>query len=181
MNMKKILFIIGFISTVTFVNAQNFEKGDVALNVGIGLGDAYYSTNLTPIPSFNASLEVGIVDIPNVGVVGVGGFGAFRTSFYNHGTYRDVYSNAIFAARGVFHFGFFDTGNFDLYAGVNAGIGFYKYSWEGYIYTDYTETYSYFVDDAFIGARWMKNDNFGFFAEAGYGISFLKAGITLKF
>jgi len=178
---KKLLFAVIVVLFSTSMFAQNFAKGDKALNAGIGLGWASYTTSLSPIPSFNASFEAGIVDIPNVGVIGVGGFGSFRTSWYNHGIYRDTYTNGIFAARGVFHFGFFDTGNFDLYAGVHAGIGFSKYSYNGYYFDDYTSTNSYFVDDVFAGARWMKNDKFGFFAELGYGISYLKAGISMKF
>ena len=178
---KKSFISLFIVIAVLSANAQQaFEKGDIALNVGIGLGWGYVNT-LAPVPSFNASLEVGIVDIPDVGVIGVGGFGSFRSSWYNHGTYRDTYTNGIIAARGVFHFGFFDTGGFDLYAGVHAGVGFSKYSWTGYYIDDYTDTDTYFVDDVFAGARYMMSSNLGFFAEVGYGISYLKAGITLKF
>ncbi|MCD4794123.1 MAG: hypothetical protein K8R54_12870 [Bacteroidales bacterium] len=177
---KRLFILIAVVSVVYTANGQAFEKGDVAINVGIGLGWGYINT-LAPVPSFNASFEVGIVNIPDVGVIGVGGFGSFRTSWYNHGIYRDTYTNGIIAARGVFHFGFFDTGDFDLYAGVHAGIGFSKYSYTGYYYDDYISTDSYFVDDVFAGARYMMSSNFGLFAEVGYGISYLKAGITLKF
>ncbi|NOZ34709.1 MAG: hypothetical protein GXO80_05370 [Chlorobi bacterium] len=177
---KKLFLAVAIIFFASSIFAQNFEKSDKALNVGIGLGWAS-SYTLSPIPSFNASFEAGIVKIPNVGVIGVGGFGSFRTSWYNHGTYRDTYTNGIIAARGVFHFQFFDTGNFDLYAGVHAGIGFSKYSYTGYYYTDYYSTNSYLVDDVFAGARWMKSNKFGFFAELGYGVSYFKAGVTLKF
>lgn len=171
---KKLFLAVAVVFFTSSMFSQNFEKGDKALNVGIGLGWSSYVTSLSPIPSFNASFEAGIVDIPNVGVIGVGGFGGFRFSPYTGG----VYTNTIVAARGVFHFQFFDTGNFDLYAGIHTGIGFS--SWN---YTDnfYDSTNSYFVDDVFVGARWMKNSKFGFFAEAGYGISYLKAGVALKF
>jgi len=181
--MKKLLLIASMIFTVSFVNAQSFENGDMALNVGIGLGDPYYS-GLVPIPSGNVSFEVGIVDIPNVGTIGVGGFGAFATSWYNLGNgYRNTYTTFILAGRGVFHQNFFDAGNFDLYAGLHLGYGHtvvnYDDDYWSSSYNDYVDTY--LVHDAFIGARWMKNDKFGFFAELGYGISFLKAGISLKF
>jgi len=169
---KKLFLAVAIIFFASSIFAQNFEKGDKALNVGIGLGNGFsaYTYNLTPIPSFNASFEVGIVEIPNVGVIGVGGFGGFQVSPHTGGTY----SNTIIAGRGVFHFQFFDTGNFDLYAGINTGFGLER---DGY----YNWSDNYFIDDEFIGARWMKNDKFGFFAELGYGISFLKGGIVLKF
>ena len=167
---KKLFLAVAVVFFTSSMFSQNFEKGDKALNVGIGLGWSSYVTSLSPIPSFNASFEAGIVDIPNVGVIGVGGFGGFRFSPYTGG----VYTNTIVAARGVFHFQFFDTGNFDLYAGINTGFGLER---DGY----YNWSDNYFIDDEFIGARWMKNDKFGFFAELGYGISFLKGGIVLKF
>ncbi len=157
---KKLFLAVAIVFVASSTFAQNFEKGDKALNVGIGLGGAYaYSL----IPAINASFEAGIVDIPNVGVVGVGGFGSFKA-------YNDVFgvsSNIALGGRAVFHFQFFDTGDFDLYAGFDSGFN----SW----------TSSNFYIDEFVGARWMKNNKFGFFAEAGYGISYLKAGITLKF
>ncbi len=175
---KKIMILVAVVLTTYSLNAQMFQKGDKALNVGIGIGSSY-GHSLAPIPSFNASFEAGIVDIPNVGVVGVGGFGSFRTSWSNYSSYKYTYTRTIAAARGVFHLGFFDTGDFDLYAGLNAGLRFWSYS--------YTNSYatggsgSTFIHDEFIGARWIPNDKFGFFAELGYGISTLKAGVTLKF
>jgi len=201
--MIKKFFIVIFIAAASFtVNAQSaFQNGDIALNAGIGLGWGYSGgytgtglSSLAPIPSFNASLEVGIIDLPNVGVISVGGFGSFRTTWDRgnssvYGVYYDYdysYRNAIVAARGVFHFGFFDTGGFDLYAGIHSGVRFSSYSYTidyGGIITDYedTDSQAYFVHDVFAGARWMTSDKFGFFAELGYGISYLKAGITLKF
>ncbi|MCF6183489.1 MAG: hypothetical protein L3J56_02490 [Bacteroidales bacterium] len=171
---KKLFLAVAIIFFASSVFSQNFAKGDKALNVGIGLGWSSYVTSLSPIPSFNASFEAGIVDIPNVGVIGVGGFGGFRFSPYTGG----VYTNTIVAGRGVFHFQFFDTGDFDLYAGAQVGIGFTSWNYNDNYY-DYNN--SYLVDDVFVGARWMKNDKFGFFGELGYGISYLKAGIVLKF
>jgi len=171
---KKLLLAVVTVFFASSIFAQNFAQGDKALNVGIGLGWGSYVTSLTPIPSFNASFEAGIVDIPNVGVIGVGGFGGFRFSPYTGG----VYTNSIVAARGVFHFQFFDTGDFDLYAGAHAGIGFTHWNYDDNFFDSNS---SYLVDDVFVGARWMKNNKFGFFAELGYGISYLKAGVTVKF
>jgi len=173
---KKLLLVVVTVFFASSIFAQNFAKGDKALNVGIGLGWGSIGYSATPIPSFNASFEAGIVDIPNVGVIGVGGFGGFRYAPFSYG----AYTNTIFAGRGVFHFQFFDTGNFDLYAGAHLGIGIYSWNYDNTYYLgDNSDVYV--VDDIFAGARWMKNDKFGFFAELGYGISYLKAGVTLKF
>ncbi len=162
---KKLFLAVVVVFFTSSLFSQNFAKGDNALNLGIGIGSGfsdYYDFSL--IPAFNASFEAGIVDIPNAGVIGVGGFAGFGF----HPYYGNLYANTIVAGRGVFHFQFFDTGDFDLYAGVNTGLEFGR-------------GYDYFVTDEFIGARWMKSEKFGFFAELGYGISFLKGGITMKF
>ena len=173
---KKLFLAVAIIFFASSIFAQNFEKGDNALNVGIGLGWGSIGYSATPIPSFNVSFESGIVDIPNVGVIGVGGFGGFRIAPFSYG----AYTNTIVAGRGVFHFQFFDTGNFDLYAGAQVGIGFTHWNYDNTYYLGDNSS-SYLVDDVFAGARWMKNDKFGFFAELGYGISYLKGGITMKF
>ena len=51
----------------------------------------------------------------------------------------------VVAARGVFHFQFFDTGGFDLYAGIHTGIRFYNY-----VYDDIDNFYDYSYNDAVI-------------------------------
>jgi len=165
---KKLLLVVAVVFMAYSMNAQ-FSKGDKALNIGIGIGN-YYSYS-SVIPAFNASFEVGIIDIPNVGVVGVAGMGTFKTAPHSYG---GVYNYSTVTGRGVFHFQFFDTGDFDLYAGLGAGIGF-----EADSYYNYSNSYP--EVEEFVGARWMKSDKFGFFAELGYGISSLKAGITMKF
>ena len=192
---KKLFLAVAVVFFTSSMFSQNFKKGDKALNVGIGLGWSYTSgytgiSTLAPIPSFNASFEAGIVDIPNVGVIGVGGFGSFRTTWDKGGIYGYDYiyryNNSFIAARGVFHFQFFDTGNFDLYAGVHGGLRIHNYSYNidyNGDFPDYTESDNDVdpIADVFAGARWMKNNKFGFFAELGYGISYLKAGIVFKF
>ncbi len=171
--------IITFVAIVIFASssvfAQQFDKGDKALNLGIGMGWSTYNISLSPIPSFNGSFEAGILQFPNVGTIGVGAFAGFRFSPYSGGKY----TNTIIAARGVFHFQFFDTSNFDLYAGLHTGLGYTVWNYDNSYISNSTDTY--FVDDVFVGARWMPKKNLGFFAELGYGISYLKAGVALKF
>lgn len=168
--LKKIFVVVAVVFAAYSVNAQAaFEKGDKALNIGIGLGDSY-GEDFTIIPAVNGSFEVGIIDIPNVGVIGVGGFAGFKFAPYSYYNY----THTALAGRAAFHFQFFDTGNFDLYAGLSTGYEFWAYS-------DYYANGSDILFEEFVGARWMKKDNFGFFAELGYGVSSIKAGITMKF
>lgn len=187
--LKKLFISLIIVIAALSVNAQStFNKGDKALNIGIGLGwgyaGGYGSFSTFPLPSFNASFEAGLFDLPNVGVISIGGFGSFRTTWDSGAIsgydYDYTYNNTILAARGVFHFGFFDTGAFDLYAGIHSGVRISSYTYTSDFYNE-SDGDTDFVHDVFVGARYMKSSKFGFFAEAGYGISYLKVGLAFKF
>jgi hypothetical protein len=185
---KRIFVVILITATVISTSqAQDvFKNGDLAVNAGIGIGWGYGGyvgvSGLVPVPSVNLSVEAGIIEIPEVGVVSVGGFGSFRHTWANSTYYDYTYNSGALALRGAFHFGFFDTGGFDLYAGIHTGVRFSSYTYDDDDdLFDYSDSDVDFLHDLFAGARYMMSDNFGFFAEAGYGVSYLKAGITLKF
>ena len=88
--MKKFLIIIMLLSLGVFsVNAQPFEKGKSAVNVGIGLGSGYYSGSYYGFTfGVNGSYEMGIVEVPMgsklKGVVGVGGLLAYSSNTYSN-------------------------------------------------------------------------------------------------
>jgi hypothetical protein len=187
---KKIatLLVISFTFIGISFGQQAFHKSDKALNLGIGLGSGYYTgLAMAPIPSFNVSFETGVYDIPDIGVITAGGYGDFHHTWTNQtwfGTdYRDSYTNFIIGARGAFHLSMLNTDKFDVYGGILTGIRFESYQSNYYDDNniDYEASDAYFVHDAFVGGRIMMSEKFAFFAEAGYGVSYLKAGITLKF
>lgn len=188
--LKKItsLLIISLLS-MSFLSAQQaFHGNDKALNLGLGLGSVYYTGLATaPIPSFNISFETGVYEIPDVGVITAGGYGDFHRTWTNEnwlGTeYRYTYTNIVLAARGAFHLSMLNTDKFDVYGGILTGVRLqtYKSKYHEDNNIDYDTNDAYFIHDAFVGGRIMMSNNFAFFAEAGYGVSFLKAGITLKF
>lgn len=169
--MKKIAILITFLMFFGFItNAQkSFNNHDKALNVGIGLGSPYY-VGLAFLPSFNIGYEVGIVDIPNAGVISVGGFSEIAHTWNNYGV---NYTNISAAVRAAFHLGFLKTEKFDVYGGIATGL-------RGEFSNTY-DPYGHFASDLFVGGRIMTKRNFGFFAEAGYGTSYIKAGLTFKF
>lgn len=169
---------------------QAFEKNSQAINVGIGIGNvnywgSYYSGFL---PSISASYEYGIVDVPMgsslTGVVSVGGYMGMSVSKYGYSTWGndDYYrtTNFIIAARGNYHFIFHDQ--FDPYAGIALGADISTWKWKGNGADPNVDEAS--VDPfggAYAGARWNFNDNFAVYAEVGWLISVLNAGVTFKF
>lgn len=165
---KLILFTAAVLISAFSVNAQKaFHLKDKALNLGIGVGNTY-TLNTVPVPSVNASFEIGIIDIPNAGVISIGAFSNFYHTWYEIYGVTYTYTNFMLAARAAFHLGFLNTEKFDVYGGVTTGFGF-------------VTTTNAFAYDVFAGGRIMFKKRFGIFAEAGYGASNLKAGVTFKF
>lgn len=170
--------------------AQNFEKGSSAINLGIGFGNtsyfgSYYSGFL---PSFSGSYEYGIVEVPMgsqlTGVVSVGGYLGFSMSKYSYSYWGsdDYYltTDIVVGVRGNYHFIFHDK--FDPYAGIILGANLQNSKWRGDGAdpdVDFTDTTPF--GGAYVGARYFFSDNFAVYAELGYLISVLNAGVTFKF
>lgn len=187
---KHFLTLCIILATAFMVNAQQslFNKGDKALNLGIGLGSTlyigkYYTSNIPPL---SASLEMGVVDnmfdVENLNI-GVGGYLGFSTYTYRYvyGTYNYGwnYTNIIIGARGVVHYPLVDK--MDTYAGLLVGPRIVLSREFGNVVDNTASAsgsgiaYSYFV-----GARYYFSENFGLMGEVGYGISYLNLGVTLK-
>lgn len=198
--LRKILFTLVLSAGIFSIQAQStFHKGNLGVNLGMGFGWIYGTghddiNELSSIPSVNLSMEYGTIKFSNESVLGLGLIGTYRVTSDN-GTgispfnyeYNYDYKNTILAARGVYHFGLFDSGGFDFYAGIHMGV---RLS-ESHFVLDYEdparndrnelENNTDFIHDVFVGSRYFFTDNFGFFAEAGYGISYFKFGVAIKF
>ncbi len=185
-----ILMTVMIVLAGTASMAQAFEKGNSAINLGIGIGNTggfgtYYSGFL---PSASASYEYGIVEIPMgselTGVISAGGYLGWSASKYGYDSWGNddyyITTNFIIAVRGNYHFIFHDQ--FDPYAGIALGGNIEAAKWKGDgpdPDIDYAETTPY--GGAYAGARWNFNENFAVYAEVGWLISVLNAGVTFKF
>jgi hypothetical protein len=172
--MKKLLLltILGFFAYT--LQAQHvFNNGDKMINAGIGL---LSSDGL--IPSINGSFEIGAIPTGDVGVVSFGGIAAFQLGSYSYIGYSDSYLVFHVGPRAAWHLHVFESDKWDAYAGIGFGLrvrsGYTDY-W-GYHSNGYVGGYG----EGFIGGRMMMKDNFGLFAEMGYGtLSAFKFGITM--
>ncbi len=198
--MKKLSFILIFTVGLFFAGNAQFSKGSNAIDIGIGPSWHVYDSNYgyygwtvkTKIgPALMFNFEHGTIDIPNAGVIGFGGMLGFKYFRYK---YNDDFTNSdiflIPAFRAAFHFQFFDSGNFDLYAGLATGPKIHTEKWHSWEYNPSTgrdhwvarsDTYVHFYSDFFVGSRYMFSEGFGVFAELGYGICYLKGGVSFKF
>lgn len=202
--MKNILFktmLLTLFCINADVYAQSHKKGQVNLNLGIGVGNTLVGNGYTKItPPISMSGEYGITDD-----ISFGGYLGFTSSTYQYSGWDNCYNNGygignsysyidtykwtytVVGLRGAYHFGrFIKVDKLDVYAGLMLGYDFahYKYSTTSACpdHIRYSSpTYGGFVPSIYGGARYRFTDNFGLFGEFGYGISFFNLGITLKF
>ena len=195
--MKKTLLILTLLVTSLTSNAQVFEKDRnfAQLGYGIGLGygrllnsyNAYDNYRFGGFGPVALSYERGVTDNIGVGIqIGYSSYGATWNdgSFSNTYQYKYRWTTLTIMARAAYHFNLRNR-NLDPYVG--AGVGFAKYSYK------YTSTDPSFSNNSSIslgsplayqifgGLRYMFNDNFGAYAEVGYGYSVFNGGLTLSF
>jgi hypothetical protein len=183
MKKEKLLIVLGialFFSLSQFeTSAQQFRKGDLIINAGLGFGYAY-SNNLRN----GTGLPVGIIGNVEYSIfdeISIGGYiGVTRGRYdyyYVNRNERYHYTTLDIGARGSFHFAKLmrlKEKRFDPYAGVL--LGFTNRSADGI--DDYDDTWV--RPGVFVGARWFFSPGFGAYAEAGYGIHPFSIGLTFR-
>ncbi len=175
------LIVLSLLFNQSFVKAQTFEKGDVALNIGIGAGSAYgLATGASVWPGVNASIEYGVYQLKKVGVFSIGGITSWQHAWSGYTGYDVSWNEFYFGARSAFHLTLLEVDNLDVYGGLSIGIRSYSdpvfrnNRWEN----DYNVVP---FGGLFVGGRWYFTPNFGVFSELGYDVAWIKAGISFKF
>jgi hypothetical protein len=112
--------------------------------------------------------------------IGVGGVVGYSTARWKGDYYGWRSHNILLGLRGAFHYSFMPK--LDTYAGFMLGYNINRWTWNG----DYYDSYgwsagNHFTWSYFVGARYYFAPKFAGFAEVGYGLSALNAGIALKF
>ena len=180
--MKKTLLTLTVVAisllTAQTVSAQEFSKGTNVINAGIGFGGAYDFGGFgsTLALGLNASYERGIWEVGGPGVISLGGYlgtTAYRLDFGND---DDTVRYTSIGVRGAYHFNFIEVNNLDVYAGPMISFDIVSFNNDRFDSLDSRPSGSIFA-----GARWYFTDNFGVFAEAGYGVSFLSLGAAFRF
>ncbi|HXC03188.1 MAG TPA: outer membrane beta-barrel protein [Bacteroidia bacterium] len=184
--------------TFSALRAQSFQKGQVDLNLGIGLGNTIIGPgNSSTTPPLSLSLGFGITRD-----ISIGGYLGYTSTSYLYPGWEDCgngqgngqyfvdtykWSYLIIGLQADFHFGrFIPNEKVDLYAGLLLGNDFAtsRYSTTSYCpdHIGYAEqTYGGVLLSVHAGVRYHFTPRFGLFAELGYGISYLNMGVTFKF
>jgi hypothetical protein len=183
---KKVLFgaitVCALFAQNSVSAQQSSDFNDVTgvnlLNAGVGLGS--YGLSGTGGLPLTASFEHGFSKNITAGVEA--GFIQRKYAFYDW-----KYTYFIIGARGSYHFNeVLQIANpkLDVYGGVGLLYRHFSVKYNDGEPGDYYGGKAGSGDvtvDLHAGGRYMFNSNVGAFAEAGYGISPLKLGVTLKF
>lgn len=179
------LLVASLMTSCINLQAQGaVKKGDFIINAGVGVfspftyaiyGSLGYKGSL--LPAFQLSGESIIGDIEKIDI-GVGASLGFQHAYYNNNNYHWRSNNVFVGFRAIAHFGnLLDWKKGDLYAGLQFGPRIRFDTDNGY---NDNRTSLYFYNSYLVGARYFLKPNFGLFAEVGYDIAYLKAGISLK-
>lgn len=181
--MKKTIYSLSIavmaVFAVNTVSAQEFNKGTNVINAGIGIGGNFYYGGFGSGSAglgLNASYERGIWEVGGPGVISLGGY-LGTTSYglnYNGGDDRVRYT--IIGVRGAYHFNGLNVENLDVYGGAMASFNIVSYDDDNFDSLGSRPSATIFV-----GGRWYFTENFGVFAEAGYGVAFLSLGAAFRF
>lgn len=179
-----LVLVIAFfqLMTQTPANAQMFDKGDAVLNLGVGAGHAYSFYGASAWPGLNASFEYGVYQLKKIGVFSVGGIFSWQHAGYDYPGDDLSWNEFYFGFRSQFHLTMLEVDNLDVYGGLTLGLRTYYDTY----YNSRTGRYDKDFEATpfgglFVGGRWYFTPNFGVFSELGYDVSWIKAGIALKF
>ena len=178
--MRKLL-LLGFILSIgiSSANAQ-IEEGDSMINLGVGFGITFASTSgdfNTTIPPVEASYEYAISEKFTVG--GFAGYSAaeFRSNFVGTNFGYD-YTYLLAGALGNWQF--VNNEKINVYLGGKLGYVNISADEVGTAGIGFSAEASGVVFGGQLGGRYFISDAIAINLEAGYGISAVKAGITIK-
>jgi hypothetical protein len=200
---KRNLLLVATLMLSCFVaGAQNTNKGDKIIGLGLGFGNNFtrggegYSKSFLPVSAFMEAIVKDDIFDDGKGSIGVGGFAQYMNYNYLVDNVSPIgggvvsslalksaqagastsdwkYNKFIIGPRGYLHYGFLE--NLDTYTGLMLGLDFV--SW-GTGNSDYTHTA--FAWSWFIGGRYYFADNLAGMLELGYGATYVNIGIALK-
>lgn len=177
----KFLCVIALVFSATFASAQaRYDKGDVLLNAGIGLG--YYYASGVPLL---VSAEFAVNDVISVGPY-LGYTSHSSGSSWQGYTWRQRWSFIDIGVRGSYHFS-------ELFEIRNEKVDVYGGAFLGYLISNYSYTSDMPNDPGrsnslggglrlgiHVGARYFFSEKVAGYGELGYGVAPLSLGLTFK-
>ncbi len=191
--MKKPFIKLFFIATLIFCvgmgsvsKAQLFTPGEKVLNLGIGFGATWYTGGAytSSIPPISVYLDYAWRDDVGPGTIGLGGYFGYASYKWEYAYFGDTYgwkyTSILIGALGTYHVELVE--DLDTYTGLLLGFRILSAKETGTapLGLNYSASSSGLAGSWFIGAKYYFSDNFGAFAELGYGIAYFTLGVALK-
>jgi Outer membrane protein beta-barrel domain len=179
--MKKILLslvaVSGFAVAVQAQSDVSYDKGNVLVNAGIGVGNLYWGSGFKSTLPVNpaVSVEYGITE--NISVGAAASYSGAKIS----GTgYEVKYTGIFFGARGSYHFA--TSEKLDPYAGLSLGYVSASVKDKSGSTAFVTAKSSGLGWGAHVGVRYYFQPNIGVYGELGASsFSILNLGAAFKF
>jgi hypothetical protein len=170
--MKKLLLVGLIIVSMRDFSLAQMQKGDILTQAGLGFGTTRNYTSYHRSISINLAAEYMLNPYLSAGLQ----VDMIIKTFY----FIPYNLTPAAAVRSSFRFGKLlrPSSPYDLYIGGTAG--YHDAGNEGSNSSRGTGWNNTFWG-AYIGTRYFFKPRFGIFAEAGYNITYLKAGATIKF
>jgi hypothetical protein len=156
---------------------------DMNISAGLGLGmyGIYGSAGMPPV---FVAFDMAVPSIhPKISL---GGIVAYAGSSDDFGSGKASYKYIVIAARGSYHF-LENNKNIDAYAGLGLGYDIVSSSvtWsdpnaQRFFGGSWSAGASYFFFDIHAGGRYYFSPKFAAMAEVGYGVGFLRVGLSYK-
>lgn len=195
--MKRILVMVVAMAFAFGAGAQ-IQKGESVASANIGLGNSVFPS-MGALPPLSLEYERGVVeglfgvDGLDLGVGGVLSYTRAKQDMsaqaaplgLNKVGYK--YSDFVVGAKASFHYDFFDLDQLDTYAAIVLGweVASAKTYGDWGAYSEYFDNLKYsaggFHYGISVGARWWFTEAIAANLELGYGLSYLKIGVSYKF
>jgi hypothetical protein len=190
-SLRSILLGAMLVLGIGSASAQAFSSESLHLNAGIGIGGylsyAYFG-DFNTSPALFLAVDKGMDVELGPGTLGIGGFAAYKTSSYTYTYGNDTdegrWTNAIIGARGTWHLNTISNPALDVYGALHLGLVMQSYKFEST--NSFYDNYVYDSNSSFlyysfsVGGKYFLTDAIGVFAELGWDIAYLKAGVAVN-
>ena len=186
----KIAFISILLSAIfTNTNAQTFSKGTTLVNAGLGLGWYNYDYAATSFPAISLSMEKGVYEIPDIGIISAGAIFEWKNAYYNYSSFyltqsytqKWNWNDYVFGARAALHITAIHVDKLDVYGGLAIGIRIEtSHIKDNSINLESSSSTTTPLFALYGGARYNLTEKIAAFGEMGYGLGYLTLGVSYK-
>jgi len=164
-------------------NAQALTKGEKIVQLGTGIGGTVVAGSSSQTPYLRAIFEMGVNDDFLSGTLSAGGGISYKSgsyAYYSASTWNYTYMS--FHGRASWHPDFISVDKLDAYAGLAMGIDFVNVNYDSAFDYDGTDFSGAGLSlGMHIGARYQFTEQWGAWAELGFGHGLLNVGASYKF